>query len=75
MELASMLCSNSGNSSISHPPPWPCFSDMNQCRHDLLQQLYLLLLACLLFVIEVLEVGCLIKSDPMSLRMDQAFGD
>jgi len=26
---ASMLCSNSGNSSISHPPPWPCFSDMN----------------------------------------------
>jgi hypothetical protein len=51
----------------------------HECRHDLLQQLYLLLLACLLacllFVIEVLEVGCLIKSDPMSLRMDQAFGD
>jgi hypothetical protein len=31
----------------------------HECRHDLLQQLYLLLLACLLFVIEVLEVGCL----------------
>jgi hypothetical protein len=54
---ASMLCSSSGNSSSSHPPPWPCFSDMNVVTICCNGSAYYCLLACLLF--EVLEVGCL----------------
>ncbi len=56
---ASMLCSNSGNGSISRPPPWPWFSVMNVVTICCNSTTYYCLLACLLFVIEVLEVGCL----------------